>query len=254
VRLFVPPPYKARSAAHNGVRDEGDIDLPAVRMACQGDAGIRRQQREEQRIVCHREHRFARLHMLEGERQVGMSGVSIVDADQAQIVIQAHAAVGQKLDPNVCQMLCDDRRTGEVIAPVVVVAQHGVTAHRRAQILQVAHTGFRIAGRLGHEIAGQQDEVGMQSVRPGDDLGDKRLRHTPGSVQIGELRHPHRRFEARDAHLMACQREMLGLFAALHERGSRQQCAIAQQELPPGEPFGGIGCGQFRMMRLFGGR
>ena len=53
---------------------------------------------------------------------------------------------------------------------------------------------------------------------------------------------------------MARQREMVRLFAALHEGGGRQQSAVAQQELPPGEPLGEIGRRQFRMVRLFGCR
>ena len=73
-------------------------------------------------------------------------------------------------------------------------------------------------------------------------------------MQIGELHDPNRRPQAGKTDFMACQREMVCLFAALHERRGAEQAAVAEQELPTGESLDGIRRGQLGVARLFGCR
>ena len=90
------------------MRDEGHVYLSAVRVAGEREAGIPVHRGRASDCGSWRAG-FARFHVFESQRQIGVSGAAVVDADQSQVVLQAQAAIGEHFDPDIGQMLCDDR-------------------------------------------------------------------------------------------------------------------------------------------------
>lgn len=216
---------------HERAGEDREVDLPAVRVSGQGEAGEVAQDAIVDGVVCHGDDGLGGGDVAERGIRVGVASEAVVDAGDPEAGFQLDIAVGEHAHFGLGERPGDGGASALAAAVVVVVAQAGVTSEGGAQMGELCGAGLGVVGAVGDEVAGQEHDVGLEGVGALDHVRDEPFRDAPGAVQVGELHQADGLLEAAQGDCVEGCGDALAFADGGAEEVGPEECQCAGDEL-----------------------